>query len=389
MEASKVLNYIEEQYRGLNGNIVDEFVDLYDSFESDKLRLVFSTMQSLLLEYFKRMNNRLPSGETGSYFLAEDSRGLINVIERIESLKRGLSKSEFAFEIEEYYEDLIKKCKVFLKNTRGSEIPANFDKVNLYYLLPIFIPRIMVRIPSMIDRTLSLKNIGAGSYALVFKYYDEYYNRYYVIKRAKKDLSEKELERFHREFEQMSKLNSPYIVEVYSYNAKTNEYTMEFMDKTLTKHIEQNNAKMKIEDRKYLIYQLFKAFSYLHAKEILHRDISPNNVLLRYYDDTIVLKIADFGLVKLPDSMLTSLTTDLKGCFNDPGLMLDGFQNYQIEHETYALTRLIYFIMTGRTNIIKDSSSLYTFLEKGINSNKSLRFHSVEEMRDAFRNLKL
>ena len=63
--------------------------------------------------------------------------------------------------------------------------------------------------------TFSIKQIGTGSYANVFKYKDTFYDRHFVIKRAKKDLSAKELERFKREFEEMKEFSSPYILEVF------------------------------------------------------------------------------------------------------------------------------------------------------------------------------
>ncbi|XQF94187.1 protein kinase domain-containing protein (plasmid) [Pseudoalteromonas espejiana] len=49
----------------------------------------------------------------------------------------------------------------------------------------------------------------------------------------------------------------------------------------------------------------------------MHRDISPKNILLKEYDDVAVVKIADFGLVKIVDSELTSENTDFKGYYND------------------------------------------------------------------------
>lgn len=226
-----------------------------------------------------------------------------------------------------------------------------------------------------------LKFIGEGSYAQVFKYKDAFYDHFFVLKRAKKDLNSKELDRFKREFEQMKALKSPYIVEVYSYSETSNEYIMEYMDCTLDKYISENNGKLSFSQRKNIVFQVLRAFKYIHSKDILHRDICPKNVLVRLYDDIRVIKVADFGLVKIPDSDLTSVSTEYKGYFNDPELRLDGFNTYCIIHETYAITRLVYFIMTGRTNTEKITNpSLRKFVAHGLSADKSARFQDINEL---------
>lgn len=230
-----------------------------------------------------------------------------------------------------------------------------------------------------------LKFIGEGSYAQVFKYKDTFYDHFFVLKRAKKDLNSKELHRFKREFEQMKVLKSPYIVEVYSYNETSNEYIMEYMDCTLDKYISENNGKLSFSQRKNIVFQVLRAFKYIHFKDILHRDICPKNVLVRLYDDIRVIKVADFGLVKIPDSDLTSVSTEYKGYFNDPELRLDGFNTYCIIHETYAITRLVYFIMTGRTNTEKIiNPSLRKFVAHGLSADKSARFQDINELSAEF-----
>ncbi len=119
----------------------------------------------------------------------------------------------------------------------------------------------------------------------------------------------------------------------------------------------------------------------------MHRDISINNILLKQYDNLLVVKISDFGLVKLKDSDLTSLNTEYKGSLNDPKLnIVGGFKNYQIHHETYALTRLIYFILTGKVRIDNNikNNELKRFIENGISDNLKLRYQSINEMRKVF-----
>jgi serine/threonine-protein kinase len=211
------------------------------------------------------------------------------------------------------------------------------------------------------------------------KYKDTFYNRNFALKRAKKGLADKELARFRREFDEMSEFSSPYILEVYCYNTDKNEYVMEYMDDTIDAYITKHNANLSTAQRKGIAQQILRAFDYIqHSKNRLHRDVSPKNILIREYDDVPVVKIADFGLVKIPDSSLTTVNTEFKGYFNDPSLIVDGFDTYSIHHETYALTRVIYYVMTGRTNIDKAPDSLVDFIQRGLNADKSKRFKKYE-----------
>lgn len=127
---------------------------------------------------------------------------------------------------------------------------------------------------------------------------------------------------------------------------------------------------------------------YIHSKGILHRDISLTNVFIKHYDDTDVVKIGDFGLVKIPNSTLTSLQSEIKGSLNDSDLVNVGFANYAMCHETFALTRLCYFILTGRTNISKQKDgAIKRFWDKGTNPDKTKRFQAVEEIITAIRQI--
>lgn len=383
-------NYIETQYRELLSKGINiEFLDLYNNVENTKLREVLSTLHYYFVSLFRTMNQRLPTGENGAHFWADPSRDLINIIEITLGLYNSLKNSKLAFEIDDYYFSLIKKCRDFLSSSGGSVLPANMEKVDLYYVQPIFKMLNSITVKNInTDLVYELKQIGEGSYANVYKYKDTFYNRNYVIKRAKKDLSDKEVLRFKREYEKMRELSSPYILEVYRYNDENNEYIMEYMDYTLDSYMAKNNSKLSRNQRKGMVQQVLRAFDYIHSKGILHRDISPKNILLKEYEDVSVIKISDFGLVKVPNSELTTVNTDFKGYFNDPSLITEGFDSYNILHETYALTRIVYCIMTGRTNIKNiEDYKLKEFVEKGLNSDKTKRFQNVSEMIQSFRTM--
>lgn len=382
-------NYIESQYRELVSpdTINAEFADLYLGIEHAKLREMLTTLHHNFTSLFKLMNERLPTNDYGAHFWADPSRDLIKTIEITLGLYNALKTSKYAFQIDDYYAEIIYKCRGFLNSSGGSPLPANMERIELYYTIPMFTPsNIMTITNPQSNISASLKLIGGGSYANVFKYKDTFYNKYFVLKRAKKDLSTKEIERFKREFKEMQEFSSPYILEVYCYNEEKNEYIMEYMDFTLNSYIEKYNSSLSTMQRKSIVLQILKAFDYIHSKGRLHRDISPKNILIKKYEDILVVKIADFGLVKIPDSTLTTTNTEFKGYFNDPSLIVDGFNTYSILHEIFALTRVVYYVMTGKTNIDSISEpNMRAFVNKGLNADKSKRFKNMSEMTLAFK----
>lgn len=377
-------NYIESQYRELLScsQINAEYADLYKPVKNQKLQEILMTLHHDFIDLFRTMNERLPTGENGAHFWAEPSRALIKRIDISLGLTRTLKETSLAIQIDSYYLKLFTDCLDFLTSSGGSQLPANMKKIELYYTIPIFKPLSSVTIShEQRDFTFNLKLVGTGSYANVYKYKDTFYNRHFILKRAKKELTNKELARFKREFDVMHDLSSPYIIEVYTYNPDKNEYIMEYMDYTLDDYISKYNSTLTLAQRKGIAQQILRAFNYIHSKGQLHRDISPKNILIKKYDDVVVAKISDFGLVKIPDSTFTTVNTEYKGYFNDPSLIVEGFNTYNILHETYALTRVIYYVLTGKTNTDRiTNQNIKHFVEIGLNVDKSKRFQNVSEM---------
>lgn len=384
--AQHLNNFLEGERRTLESNnmINNEYLGLYSFIKDETIRLILASLHGNLVNLFDTMNKKLPTIDVVAHFYAEPSRSLIKIIDMTFEMQSNLIKSKFAFDIDEYYLEILTKSRKFLSPSGGSTLPLNMKKINLYYKIPIFTlsDSIITNITEQ-NTAYDRKILGEGSYAHVYKYKDTFYNRKFVVKTAKKELTDKEIERFKREFEEMKKLSSPYIVEVYNYDEVKKEYIMEFMDCTLLKYIEKNQDRLRKETRKAICSQILRAFKYIHSKDILHRDISPHNILIKHYENVDVAKISDFGLVKIPDSSLTSCYTEFKGSFNDPALVTEGFENYKIQHETYAITKIIYFVMTGKMNTsdIQDSA-LNQYVDRGLNVEKSKRFQNTSEMID-------
>ena len=117
---------------------------------------------------------------------------------------------------------------------------------------------------------------------------------------------------FIRECSHCSKLSHVNVVPLvgiyYPSNQSLPVMVMELMDVSLTAYATQPNVSMK---RKLsILHDVAEGLSYLHANQVIHRDLSPNNVLIKYSGvDQVppVAKIADLGVAKMiqADSMRT------------------------------------------------------------------------------------
>lgn len=357
---------------------------LYDNVGNGYLKQLFAIMHQRYNVLFEFMKSKKKGN---GHFNASESRELLKLIKLYEDLQYVLRETPLSFKLDNIYDFMLKFCKGFLQEANGSEIPNDLPEFKIKEYEPIFFISQIISVP-VVNKNYNyeLKFIGEGSYAKVFKYKDTFYNKFFVLKRAKDDLNDKELSRFRLEFDTMKELKSPYVLDVYRYDDTNNEYYMEYADESLYDFQIKNNTKLSRKRRRGIAQQIFKGFSYIHSKKYLHRDISFTNILLQHYDNELsVVKISDFGLVKIEHSNLTSFGSEVKGSLNDSNLQFVEFANYNMEYETFALTRLIYYVMTGKYNLenIKNEN-IRNFVLKGVSSNLNKRYHSVEEMQIAF-----
>lgn len=393
---AQIDSYLKRVRSACSLSFLEDIYDLYDFVPNEDLRTLMAIYHTQLNHWFVTLNSDLRTGYDddgnvvylGGYFHAQDSRDFLSLIEAVDQLRTKCNSTDYAFRLaEDSYDDAIRRCRRFIVKSGGSTIPEGFAPIEIIDLYPVFCLSTSVAISQ--DSKIvyaNLKSVGEGSYAHVFSYIDPTYNIPIILKRARKELDNKEIARFRQEFDVLKSLHSPYIVTVYSYDESKNEYTMEQMDESIYEFIRRKNATLSLADRKNIIAQVCKGLSYIHSKGLLHRDISLTNVFVKHYEDVDVVKIGDFGLVKLPDSTMTSLQSELKGSLNDPDLIHVGFANYEICHETYALTRLCYYVLTGRTNVEKQQDgAIKRFWAKGTSTDRATRFQTVDALLMAVR----
>lgn len=146
--------------------------------------------------------------------------------------------------------------------------------------------------------------IGQGGMADVYLAYDEIMGRDVAIKilRSKLASDPQTLVRFIREASAARKLNHPNVVEIYDVgeSGELHYIVMEYINGVTLKELIVRTGAMPAQNAIEIMKKLTSAVMEAHANQIIHRDIKPQNVLIRK-DGT--LKIADFGIALAADSM--------------------------------------------------------------------------------------
>eukprot|EP00347_Sterkiella_histriomuscorum_P013854 403363111 len=101
-----------------------------------------------------------------------------------------------------------------------------------------------------------------------------------------------------REIKILQELNHPNIIGLYDvfYIQKTIFLALEYMPHEFTNLIRDQTIVLKEEHIKNIMFQILCAMDYLHQNFIMHRDLTPGNLLIT---NEGTLKLADFGLAKI------------------------------------------------------------------------------------------
>lgn len=379
MDEKKLNNILSNfiNFNDINFEAKQQYINIYNEYDKN-ISPYFIYFHQELDELLKYMNNRVSNG----HYTANESRELIYVIEQINELQISLKNTKYSFTLDTDYKKCIDFCYTFLSSSGGSKIPKKYKKITLKKYEPIFI----INEELVINKHKSLKNInlklkGNGAYANVYVFDEPLTNKKFAMKKLKKDIEGKELQRFKLEFEKMNSISNPYILKAYSFNDNDNSYIMEYCDYTLKDYIKSNNNKdfMTFQHRKNIALQFLKGLKYLHSKDIYHRDISFNNILVQEFDDNfVIIKIADFGLIKDLNLELTRTDSEIRGTIIDD--TLTSFKDYNLNNEIYSIGVVLWFIFTGKTNLNTDNSAIAEIVNKCIIRNPEKRYNDVNEI---------
>jgi len=215
-------------------------------------------------------------------------------------------------------------------------------------------------LPHTIDRFEIIAVLGKGSMGIVYKAFDPVLQREIAIKTVEPHFGsdtnelEKFIERFKREAIAVAKLNHPNIVTIFDFGfiRDTTPYiAMELINgKTLKSYFEET-IRFDLATIKSIVIQIASALEYAHKIGIVHRDVKPANIMIL---ENYVVKIADFGIARLPKSELTR-TGEILGTPNymSPEQITGTPADHRVD--LFSLGIILYQILTGERPFVGET----------------------------------
>ena len=167
-----------------------------------------------------------------------------------------------------------------------------------------------------------VSKIGAGGMGEVYLAEDTNLDRLVALKVLLPDLANDEdrVRRFEQEAKAASALNHPNILTVFEVGVfeNTRYIATEFV-RGLTLRDRMKRGSMNLGEMFAVTLQVTAALCAAHEAGIVHRDIKPDNIMIR--DDGLV-KVLDFGLAKLITTSVDSGDTTLAQINTHPGMLI-------------------------------------------------------------------
>jgi serine/threonine protein kinase len=226
---------------------------------------------------------------------------------------------------------------------------------------------------------LILDHIGSGGMGEVYLARDSRLDRIVAVKILFADVAadKRRMQRFRQEAKVASSLNQPNILTIFEFGEVDGLTFLaaEYVDgETLRDYL--RGKRLKLSEVLDISIQILAALDAAHEARIVHRDMKPENVMIRRRDH--VVKVLDFGLAKVTEKKKTApdelsaeeeAITDFKTA---PGLIM-GTVNYMspeqaqakpidVRSDIWSVGIIIYEMVAG-TKPFGGSTSAHTIVE--------------------------
>jgi len=203
--------------------------------------------------------------------------------------------------------------------------------------------------PPLPSRYQILEEVGQGGMAVVYRARDEKLRREVAVKVLHAHLlaEPQSKARLEREACAVAKLNHDGILQIFDYSseeAASSYIVTEFIDGQTLKQFLANRKLPVPEIAALIVIEIGEALKHAHSLGIIHRDVKPENVMVRKDG---VLKLMDFGVAQVVDLERMTVTGQILG---SPAYMapevLDG-RSLDFRSDIFSAGVMLYQLATG------------------------------------------
>ena len=224
-----------------------------------------------------------------------------------------------------------------------------------------------VRAPNQIGPYFLRGVIGEGAFSVVKLAYLQSEQKYYACKIVPRSrINTPSLEqRFEVEIRISQQMHHPGVVQLVDVLQDANNYyiVMEFCPNGELFQYIVDRKRLKEDEARNLIYQIFDTIRYIHTINVAHRDLKPENILLDQFGH---LKISDFGLSKFvePKNCLVS-TPCGSPCYASPECISGKPYNGKT-NDIWSCGVILFAMVTGQLPWTKrNQAQLFEQIKKG------------------------